>query len=570
MRRLLLVAGTVGALAASAAPSAAAPGNLDDTFGTGGVLVTAVGDGGEAIGNGIALAPGGGLLVAAGVVNGGAGQLSLVRTDANATPASLTLATAPGDSGGIAVLPQGDRPLVAGYGNGPGSQTFVVSRFLPTGGLDADFGGAGTGLFDAAVGSGALAEARALALQGATILAAGTAVDAGLDKVAIFRLRQDDGTLDPAFTTPLFLAVDAGDAAAAAVAPQGETKFLVAGYALDGGVTKFMLARRLGNGDADPDFANAQGIVLTAIGDGREAIANALLVQPDGKLVLAGSARDGDVSKLAVARFSPEGALDPGFGSGGVTLLPAGDGEDTAATAVALQPDGKLVLAGRASASGGGNLVLARLNADGTPDGGFGTGGVALTPLGDDLAEANGLVLQGEEAVVTGYATQGDELRLALARYRLAADAPGTSRDVVAPVLSHVGLTNKVFRVGHGKGVFAAARRRRHKVGTTINYRLSEAARATLTIQRKVRGVSVRGRCLKPSRRRHGRRCTRIVGVGKPLVRESPAGTTSIRWNGRVGRKALKPGAYRLAIVALDAAGNRSETKLVGFTVVRG
>jgi uncharacterized delta-60 repeat protein len=425
------------------------------------------------------------------------------------------------------------------------------------------FGSGGTQ--QVAVGGGNDSAARAVASYGTDMtVAGGRALDAGVVKFALVRLLSS-GSVDPGFAA-VFAVGDGGEASANAVASQADGKVVAAGYARDGGLIKVALARRLDTGAPDSGFGGPSGIVLAPLGDGGESYANALAIQPDGKLLVAGSAIDGGLGKVMLARFNADGSPDGGFGNGGTVLGAIGDGDDVSASALALQPDGRIVVAGHATDSGGTNLLVARYNADGSPDASFGTGGVSLIPLGDDgTAEANGLVLQGNRAVVTGYAADGGELKTALAGLTLVDSSPPQA-DTTPPILT-ASLTHKRFRVGRGRSPFGT-RRRRAPVGTTIRYRLSEAARVTITIQRARPGVRRGRRCVKPRRNLRGRRCTRFVRVGR-LVRESPQGRSRVRFNGRIKRRALRPGRYRAVLRAVDAAGNKSTARRLGFRVVR-
>ncbi len=106
------------------------------------------------------------------------------------------------------------------------------------------------------------------------------------------------------------------------------------------------------------------------------------------------------------------------------------------------------------------------------------------------------------------------------------------------------------------------------KVGTTFRYTLSEPAKVKLVIAQKVPGRRVGKSCRKPSRRAHGKRCTRFVKRGT-LRRTGLAGTNSLKFSGRIGRRALKPGRYRVTITATDAAGNVSRPARLSFRVVK-
>jgi streptogramin lyase len=147
----------------------------------------------------------------------------------------------------------------------------------------------------------------------------------------------------------------------------------------------------------------------------------------------------------------------------------------------------------------------------------------------------------------------------------------GTTPDIVKPALSKVGMSDTTVVVGPGAtpltGTAADA------TGTTIRYTLSEAAKVSLRIDRRLRGKRVKkGKkrvCAKPTRKnRKKKTCTRLKKAGT-LTRTSHSGKNTVKFTGRIGRKALKVGKYRLTIVATDAAGNKSKAKRLNFRVVK-
>jgi hypothetical protein len=147
------------------------------------------------------------------------------------------------------------------------------------------------------------------------------------------------------------------------------------------------------------------------------------------------------------------------------------------------------------------------------------------------------------------------------------------SLDASAPGVSRASLTNTSFAVGKGRTAVSARKRKKPKRGTTIRYTLSEAASVTLRIDRRLKGRRVKkGKkrvCIKPTRKnRKKRRCTRLKRAGT-LTRKSKAGKNSVKFTGRIGRRALKRGSYQLTMVATDAAGNKSKPKRLRFKVVR-
>jgi hypothetical protein len=150
------------------------------------------------------------------------------------------------------------------------------------------------------------------------------------------------------------------------------------------------------------------------------------------------------------------------------------------------------------------------------------------------------------------------------------APTPVPPRDVVAPVFSGTSLSRQRFRVGRAPTPLVAQRRRATPAGTVFRYSLSEAARVSLTFERSLPGRRVGRGCRRPARRLRSRpRCTRWVRAGAAITRAGAAGANRLAFSGRVGRKALRPGAYRGTLVATDAAGNASKRAILRFRVVR-
>jgi hypothetical protein len=144
----------------------------------------------------------------------------------------------------------------------------------------------------------------------------------------------------------------------------------------------------------------------------------------------------------------------------------------------------------------------------------------------------------------------------------------GAVTDRTAPLLGRLRLTRSVFRVGSGRTPLVAAAKR-HAAGTTFAFTLSEPARVDIAIQRALPGRRVGRTCRKPSARlRHRRACVRYVTVGT-LRRSAKQGRSRVKFSGRLGRRALKLGAYRARLVATDPSGNRSKARTVKFRIVR-
>ena len=139
----------------------------------------------------------------------------------------------------------------------------------------------------------------------------------------------------------------------------------------------------------------------------------------------------------------------------------------------------------------------------------------------------------------------------------------GTAADKTAPVISGLSLARKSFAVA------AAKRKPVVKRGTTVRFRLSESAAVTMTISRTIRGFRSGGRCVarKPAGKKAAR-CTiqRRIGTVKA---SGKSGANSVAFKGRISGRPLAAGSYRLAVTAVDAAGNRSGQAATSFKIVR-
>jgi uncharacterized delta-60 repeat protein len=154
----------------------------------------------------------------------------------------------------------------------------------------------------------------------------------------------------------------------------------------------------------------------------RDDWAFAVAIQSDGKIVAAGSARTpGFFSQdVALVRYNTNGALDSSFGSGGIVRTPIGTNDDYA-YALAIQSDGKLVVAGYAYnfTTSVNDFALARYNTDSSLDSSFGSGGTLTTPVGTGTAVARAIAIQADgKIVVAGSARPGSTIDdFAIVRY---------------------------------------------------------------------------------------------------------------------------------------------------------
>ena len=185
------------------------------------------------------------------------------------------------------------------------------------------------------------------------------------------------GSLDPTFgmdgkvTTP-FSSTDSGYA----VAIQADGKIVVAGTASTGESGDFCVVRYKPDGSLDETF-NGVGKVITNISE--SDIANAIAIQPDGKIVVAGYSQSQPGYDFSLVRYNPNGSLDTTFDGDGKVLTNFGFSD--LAHGLVIQPDAKIVVAGSTSNSQGTSFraALARYNTDGSLDASFGTDGKVTT-----------------------------------------------------------------------------------------------------------------------------------------------------------------------------------------------
>jgi uncharacterized delta-60 repeat protein len=186
----------------------------------------------------------------------------------------------------------------------------------------------------------------------------------------------------------------------------------------DSGVD-FLAARFTSNGALDPSFNLSGFADTTFLASGVAGllpdVCNAVAVQSDGKIVTAGYTQQNGFEHVALIRYATDGMLDGMFGSGGKVDINASFGVngDSSAQALLIQPDGKLLIAGNASGPSNSDFLVMRLNTNGTPDTNFGDHGITRTSIGgNDIA--NAMVLQPDGRIVIAGQSDGD---FALARY---------------------------------------------------------------------------------------------------------------------------------------------------------
>jgi uncharacterized delta-60 repeat protein len=318
-----------------------------------------------------------------------------------------------------AMVQQSDgKILVAGSSDASGSEDFALVRYNTDGTLDTSFNSTGKVLTDL---GGTTENPYAMTLQSdGKILLAGRTNASGSSDIALVRYNTD-GSLDTSFNLTGKVLTDVGSGStddASAIAVQSDGKILVAGSSDASGSGDFAVVRYNADGSLDMSF-NSTGKVLTDIGSGTGDSAMAIAVQSDGKILVGGASYDLGPNDFAIVRYNVNGTLDLSFGTNGKVLTDLGSSSSDSATAMALQNDGKILLAGYSDASGSSGFAVVRYNANGSPDTSFGSSGKVLTGFGSGLTGwINSIALQSDgKILVAGTQRDSAYYDFALVRY---------------------------------------------------------------------------------------------------------------------------------------------------------
>jgi uncharacterized delta-60 repeat protein len=387
--------------------AAAAAGDLDASFGSAGVLTLPLNDS-YAFADEVAIQSDRKLVVL-GTAHSSVGILSdfaLVRLLSNGD-----LDTSFGDEGrvttdfdgrfdeGLALAVQGDGKIVAA---GSSTGQAAIARYMPDGTLDASFDHDGRLLLDL----GYDVRARDLAVQG------NGKIVVALDDSSTFsvaRLRKN-GSLDASFGTGGVVSEDFSPGSTdwtRAVALDGSGGILLGGSVYpSSGATQddWGLARFDRHGDLDTSFGDGGLTTTDFANSGPDAIED-LVVQPDGMIVATGQSSEepgsaDQVSDVTVARYDAGGVLDPGFGVDGWIRTDLGSFFDVGRS-VALGPDGTIVVAADVYADANAQAAAVRYTSEGVPDATFGGGdGIAVVDTPSTSDQAFGVAVQPNGRIV--------------------------------------------------------------------------------------------------------------------------------------------------------------------------
>ena len=347
----------VGLLLASPALTLAAPGDLDPTFGSGGIVIT---------------------------------RGSSMRTL---------------DSASAMAIQSDGKIVTVGRSNLNGATwNFAVVRYNTDGSLDTSFGG--TGIVITQVGN-SHDSASAVAIQAdGKIVVAGSIYDIpsspGSWRLAVVRYNTN-GSLDTSFNGTGEVITSVGDSGASSVAIQLDGKIVAVS-------SNFTVVRYNSNGSLDSSFGGT-GIVITPV----EGSTNSVAIQSDGKIVAAGSSENG-FSAVTVVRYNTDGTLDNSFNGTGKVVTSVGS-SDSGASDLAIQPNGKIVVTAYTLDSTGGFAVV-RYNPEGSLDTSFGNTGKIIIPIGNSYDQAYSVAIQpNEKIVVAGYSWINSRSDFAVVRF---------------------------------------------------------------------------------------------------------------------------------------------------------
>lgn len=412
MKTILPASTTVFCLLVAAVLSAQ-PGTLDETFGNGGFTTTNLDTFSNDFSNAMAIQNDGKILLTGRSNN----AVTLVRyttagtldeTFGTAGVVSTDLGTI--SDGAQAIALQNDGKIVVA---GKTSSDIALIRYLTDGSLDTTFGSAGIMIHD--LGSAA-DESESLFIQ-----SDGKLVVSGNTNAAIALARFNaDGTPDNDFGTAGIVIADlvAGFETGYSTVPYTDDKVLVAGKSNQ----DIVLLRFNSDGTPDDSFGT-NGVVTTDIDNDSSDEGHAVVVQNDGKIVVAGRSDLNIFEDFVLVRYHVDGSVDETFGDNGVAVTDIASESSDFVTSMVQQPNGQLVVVGLSRFGMLGttdDFSMVRYNADGTVDNEFGTAGIVTTSLDSGHDDPMSVAIQPDQKiVVAGYSFQSTlfSYGFAVARY---------------------------------------------------------------------------------------------------------------------------------------------------------
>lgn len=398
----------------------------DPSFGDNGIVITDISSGQPDILRAIAIQPDQKILAAGSIGTGAASDFVVVRYLPDGSPdpdfgvdgiARIDFNGVPSSCYAVAVQPDG-RIVLAGQASTNNASDFAVARLNTDGSPDTTFSHDGKVITDLST-TFEFPNTVLLQKDGKIIAAGRLESKTFSDFAAVRYLPNGDPDPDFGFQGIVTTSLQSEDEVRCGVI-QPDGKIILAGFSSVSAKGDFAMVRYLEDGTIDQSFGT-NGKVLTDLeGAGRSDFASGIVMEPDGHLVLTGSANFDNLflaSDIGVARYDADGHLDLSFGDQGVYLLKLGG--NTQAFNIARQSDGKYILAGKSDYVFSHNQwLIARINHDGGLDTLFGDHGLTLTDINGNNEEPTGILIQNDSRIVVGGLT-GDftTLDFVLARY---------------------------------------------------------------------------------------------------------------------------------------------------------
>lgn len=291
---------------------------------------------------------------------------------------------------------------------------FVMARYNTNGSLDNTFDG--DGKLKGVMKQGYTVYNSTVVQPDGKVVAAGYAWNGSNNDFALARYNTD-GSLDSTFSSDGKLTTNFGaDEYGNSVVIQSDGKIVVAGYTISTN-SYFAVARYNTDGSLDNTFSS-DGKLTTSFGSS-DNFANAVAVQSDGKIIAAGYTRtaDGSNTDIAVARYNANGSLDNTFSGDGKQTTDINFSDDFG-NSIAIQNDGKIVVAGRTWNGNDNDFAIVRYNTNGTPDNTFDNDGKQTTDFGFSDDYATSVAIQSDGKIVAGgYNGNYSTYKIAVARY---------------------------------------------------------------------------------------------------------------------------------------------------------
>jgi uncharacterized delta-60 repeat protein len=272
---------------------------------------------------------------------------------------------------------------------------------------------------------------------------------------------------------------------------------------------------------------------------GGDDTAQAIALQPDGKILLAGTTtRAGSNSQIGVVRLLSSGQPDSSFGTNGISIPSLAGAGKLQGAAIGLQSDGKIVIGGTIVPTGSSqkDFLVIRLQGDASVNGGGGSGGGGSTTT----------------PTTGGGSTQ---------------PGAGGSKGTSTTVASKLKLSPSSFAaLASGPSVTHTAKR-----GTALSFTLNLAGKVVFTVQKTVAGRKVKHNgktlCTRPTASNRAKPgCRRVVSLAGGFSIAGLAGTTTMSFTGRLNGHKIPPGHYTL--VATPISGTKHGTPVrAGFTI---